>query len=113
MCVCACVCVCVCVCAYSVMPIATLYPPRELVVTLREPLVATWREEARNLMWTEFVPVHRAGEVVREAERVGDVGRAAAIQKALEVRTSKGRATCAPGRATSEQDGGDGRGGGR
>ena len=86
------------------MPIASLNPPRELVVT--------WREDARNLMWTEFVPVHGAGEAVREAERAGDVGRAAAIRKALEARTSKGHATCAPGRATGRQDGGDGRGGG-
>jgi len=87
------------------MAIASLNQPRELV--------ATWREDARNLMWTEFVPVQRAEEAVREAEREGDVGRAAAIRKALEARTSKGHATCAPGRATSEQDGGDGGSGGR
>lgn len=78
------------------MPIATLYPPRELVVTLREPLRCTWHEKARGLMWTEFVSVQGAGEVVHEAERAGDVGRAAAIRRALEARTSKGDATCAP-----------------
>ena len=95
------------------MPIATLDPPRELVVTLREPLRCTWHEKARGLMWTEFVPPHRGEEELRRAEREGDVGRAAAIRRALEARRKAESATCAPGHATSEQDGGDRRSGGR
>ena len=92
------------------MPIATLYPPRELVVTLREPLTCTWREDARNLMWTEFVPVHGAEEALRQAEREGDSGRAAAIRKALEARRAKEPATCTP---ESDCEGDGGSGGGR
>ena len=89
-----------CVCACLIMPIASLNQPRELVVT--------WREDARNLMWTEFVPVHRAGEVLREAERAGDVGRAAAVRKALEARRAKDPATCASGENAQGGDGGNG-----
>ncbi len=85
------------------MPIATLYPPRE-------PLRCTWHEKARGLMWTEFVPVHRAGEVVREAERAGDVGRAAAIRRALEARRKAELAACAPERANRGNGGGAGGG---
>lgn len=68
------------------MPIATLYPPRQLIVTLREPLRCTWHEKARGLMWTEFVSVQRGEEELRLAERKGDAGRAAAIRRALEAR---------------------------
>ena len=90
------------------MPIATLYSPRELVVSLREPLRCTWHEKARGLMWTEFVPVHEAEKALRQAEWEGDTGRATAIRKALEARRRTELATCAPERA----DRGDGQGGG-
>jgi hypothetical protein len=82
------------------MALASLNQPRELV--------ATWREDARNLMWTEFVPVHRAEEVVREAERAGNVGRAAAVRKALEARRAKDPAACASGKNAQGGNGGNG-----
>ena len=72
-------------------------------------LTCTWREDARNLLWTEFVPPYKAEEALRQAERDGDTGRAAAIRKALEARRAKDRATC----ASDHAQGGDGRSGGR
>ena len=73
-------------------------------------LTCTWREEARNLLWTEFVPLTRAEEELRRAEREGDAGRAAAIRKGLEARRAKGPATCA---SDEDAQGGDGGNGGR
>jgi len=72
-------------------------------------LTCTWREDARNLMWTEFVPVHRAEEELRRAESEGDSGRAAAIRKGLEARRAKGPATCASDEDARGADGGSGR----
>mgnify|MGYP005830498689 CR=1 FL=1 len=73
-------------------------------------LTCTWREDARNLLWTEFLPAHGAEEALRRAEREGDTGRAAAIRKALEARRAKDPATCAP---DENAQGGDGGSGGR
>ena len=73
-------------------------------------LTCTWREDARNLLWTEFVPPYKAEEALRQAERDGDTGRAAAIRKALEARRAKDRATCA---SDENAQGGNGRSGGR
>ena len=70
-------------------------------------LTCTWREDARNLMWTEFVPLTRAEEELCRAERDGDAGRAAAIRKALEARRAKDPATCTTERdCESDGDGG-------
>ena len=62
-------------------------------------LRCTWHEKERGLMWTEFVPTHRAGEALRQAERKGDQVRAAAIAKALEAQRRAEPAACAPVRA--------------
>ena len=102
---------CVCVCVCSIMPIATLYPPSELVVTLRRDLVITWYERSRCLMWTEFVPFHKAQADLERSERAGDVGRACALRKSLEARRATNSAACTPER-DCESDGGEGGGGG-
>ena len=71
---------------------------------MHKELRCTWHEKARGLMWTEFVPDHRAEEELRRAEREGDSGRAAAIRRALKARSAKDPAAC----ASEHAQGGDG-----
>lgn len=47
-------------------------------------LIVTYLQASRGLLWTEFIPLHRADDELSRAENAGQTERADAIRSALE-----------------------------
>ena len=65
----------------------TVMPPRCLTSVKKSQqneLVVTYSQASRGLLWTEFVPKHKAEEELKRSENTNDTARADSIRKALE-----------------------------